>query len=54
VENIHKNGLRKARVKAVFCERIIPGEKETAGELTSRLMKTIAACLPEHVRGYYA
>lgn len=54
VENIHKKGLRKTRVKIIFCEVIKPGEKETASELTSRLMETIAAHLPENLRGFYA
>lgn len=54
VEDISKNRFKRSRVKVVFCERIIPGEKETAGELTNRLMKTIAAHLPAHLRGFYA
>ena len=54
VEDILKNRFRKTRVRVIFCERIIPGEKETAGELTSRLMRIIAEHLPQHLRGYYA
>ena len=53
-EKILKNGLRKTKVRVVFCEPIQPEEGETAGQLTNRLMRTIAEHLPESLRGFYA
>jgi len=53
-EKILKAGLRRATVEITFCEPITTGEKETAGELTERMMRIIAGRLPEKLRGYYA
>ena len=53
-DKILKNGLRKAKVRVVFCEPIRPQKDETAGQLTERLMHAIAAELPEPLRGFYA
>jgi len=53
-ENILKKGLRKATVVIAFGETMLPEKTENAGQLTTRLMRTIAARLPEPLRGFYA
>lgn len=53
-EKILKSGLRRATVEITFCEPIAAAEKETAGEFTSRMMRSIASRLPEKLRGFYA
>jgi 1-acyl-sn-glycerol-3-phosphate acyltransferase len=53
-ENILKHGLKKVNVTVEFGLLISPGEYETAQALTQRLMKAIAAMLPEGYRGVYS
>jgi 1-acyl-sn-glycerol-3-phosphate acyltransferase len=53
-EDILKHGLKKARVQINFGEMIVPGEHETAKQLTERMMRAIAALVPDKYRGFYA
>lgn len=53
-EKILKSGLHKTLVEITFCDPIQPEEKETAGQLTTRLMRSIAGRVPEPLRGFYA
>jgi len=53
-EQILKHGIKKSKVDLVFCQPIEPGKRETAGELTARIMQSIAEELPPHMRGVYA
>jgi 1-acyl-sn-glycerol-3-phosphate acyltransferase len=52
-EELFKHGLKRARIQIRIGEKIEPGDQETAGELTKRIMKGIAAELPPQLRGFY-
>jgi 1-acyl-sn-glycerol-3-phosphate acyltransferase len=53
-ENMFKLGLKRARVQVRVGEKIEPGEMETAGQLTNRIMKGVAALVPPELRGFYS
>ena len=52
-ENMFKHGLKRAHVQVRVGEKIEPGEMETAGQLTNRIMKSVAALVPPELRGFY-
>ena len=53
-EDMFKHGLKRAHIQIRFGEKIEPGDQETAGQFTVRIMKGIAAELPPELRGFYA
>ena len=53
-EDMFKHGLKRAHIQIRFGEKIEPGDQENAGQLTTRIMKGIAAMLPPELRGFYA
>ncbi|MDK2982166.1 MAG: 1-acyl-sn-glycerol-3-phosphate acyltransferase [Chloroflexota bacterium] len=53
-EELFKHGFKRAKIQVRFGEKIEPGDQETAGQLTVRIMQGIAAELPPHLRGFYA
>lgn len=52
-EELFKHGLKRAHIQVRIGEKIEPGEKETAGQLTIRIMKDVAVLVPPELRGFY-
>jgi len=54
IQNLFKTFPHRTVVKVVIAPPIYPGEEDTPLSLTDKIMFSMAANLPEHLRGVYA
>ena len=54
IQNLFKTFPRRTVVNVVIAPAIYPGEDDTPLSLTDKIMFTMAANLPEYLRGVYA